>query len=242
MVNDAYVENNKTKRQAWLIAPLALIIIGLIVLFGRPGDSVLTQPKILRSSAQGMLLELPVVATDAVVSWHAQWAPTSGTTRQLVLQALSQYAADYKQLRTRLEVRPGPGPVELKQLSQRIGDALALYDLGLAIPWDNLSVGDLPIENLPANFTLPDNGLLLICAEDDSELARRLLAALTPYLSGRVSVYFDNKITAQSMRLYLFGTPHFNDQGQAMFDSVAGNDVPDKDATIKQENDPLPIP
>lgn len=235
MVNDAYVENNQTKRQAWLVVPLVLIIIGLIMLFGRPGDSALPQPKILESSPQGMLIELPNVATDAVVSWHAQWTPASDTTRQQVLQSLSQYAADYKQLRTLLEVRPGAGPPELEQLSQRIGAALALYNLGRAIPGGNLAVGEPLIDNLPVKLTLPDNGLLLICAEDDSELARRLLAALTPYLSGRVSVYFDTKITAQSMRLYLIGTPYFNDQGQATFDPVAGNDVPAKNDTSKQE-------
>ncbi len=234
MVNDAYIENNQTKKQAWLIIPLILIIIGVIMLFGRPDDSGLPQPKILESSTEGMLIELSVVPTDAAVSWHARWTPASDTARQQVLQSLSRYAADYRQLRTLLEVRPGPGPAELEQLSQRIGAALALYNLGRAIPGDNLAVKDLLIDNLPANLTLPDNGLLLICAEDDSELARRLLAALTPYLSGRVSVYFDNKITAQSMRLYLFGSPYFNDQGQAAFDAVAGNDVAVEDDTSKQ--------
>ncbi len=226
MVNDAYIENNKMKRQAWLVVPLALIIIAVIVLFGRPGDSALSQPRVLERSAQGMLIELPFVGTGQEVSWHPQWTPASGATRQQVLQLLSQYSADYIQLRTRLEVRPGPGSATLEQLSQRIGDALVRYDLGRMITGD-----DRPLDNLPADLVLPENGLLLICAEEDSELALRLLAALTPYLSGRVSVRYDTKITAQSMRLYLFGTPYFNDQGQATLDAVNI-----KNSAVKQES------
>ncbi|MDX2463992.1 MAG: hypothetical protein QNK31_05730 [Porticoccus sp.] len=211
MVNDAYIENNKTKKQAWLMIPLVLLIIGMIVLFGRHHDSTLPQLNIIESSAQGMLIELPAVTTDKAVNWYPKWTPATAAARQQVLLSLSRYAADYKQLRTLLEVQPEADSTVLEQLSQRIGDALARYNLGRAIPNDNL----------PADLTLPDNGLLLICAEDDRELALRLLTALMPYLSGKVSVRFDSSVTAQSMRLYLLGTPYFNDQGQATFDDAA---------------------
>lgn len=210
MVNDAYVEHNKTKRQAWLILPLALIIIGIIVLFGDYDRGTLPQPKILASSPQGMLLELPVVSTTPEVSWQTEWAPSSDDARRQVLQSLSEYAANFKQLRTQLEVWAEPGSVEREDLAQRLGKALAHYNLGRA----NQAVV------LPAALTMLDSGALLVCAEEDRELAMRMLAALTPYLGGKVSVRFAPEVAAQSMRLYLFGTPYFSDMGQAKFADV----------------------
>ncbi|MFA7553348.1 MAG: hypothetical protein WCY88_03780 [Spongiibacteraceae bacterium] len=211
MVNDAYIEHNKTKRQAWLVIPLALLVIALIVLFGNHDESNLPQLKILDSSPQGMLLQLPIVSTTDEVSWQAQWAPASSTARQQVFDSLSQYAADFKQLRPQLEIWTESGSAAREKVAQRIGEALAHYHLGRAVP-------------ATSQITAPgiaDNGAILVCTEADRELALRMLAALTPYLGGNVSVHFDAKLIAQSMRLYLLGTPSFNDQGQATFDPVA---------------------
>ncbi len=210
MVNDAYVEHNKTKRQAWLILPLALIVIGLIVLFGDYDRGTLPQPEVLASSPQGMLLELPVASATPEVNWQTEWAPSSNDARQQVLQSLSEYAANFKQLRTLLEVWAEPGSAEREKLAQRLGKALAHYNLG------RVNQAVIP----PAALAMLDSGALLVCAEEDRELAMRMLAALTPYLGGKVTVRFTPELTAQSMRLYLFGTPYFSDLGQAKFADV----------------------
>jgi hypothetical protein len=209
MVNDAYIEHNKTKRQAWLLVPILLVIILLIALFGDRDNIKNGQPTVLESTPLGMLVELPLVTTTAkALNWQTQWNPSLKMPRQQVLQSLSEYAADFKQLRTQLQVWAEPGSKERNKLVQRMGNALARYSLGGVMQEAN-----------PA-FTRPDKGVLLICAADDKNLALGILAALTPYLSGKVSIHFDTDLTAQSMQLYLFGVPYFNDQGQASFDQV----------------------
>jgi hypothetical protein len=208
MVNDAYIEHNKTKRQAWLLMPILFVIILLIALFGDRDNDQLLQPEILENSPAGMLLELAVITTTPAVDWKLKWNPSLKMPRQQVLQSLSEYAADFKQLRTQLEVWAEPGSTERDQLVQRIGSALERYD-----------IGGVKQEANPA-VTQPDEGMLLICAAADKELAVRILAALTPYISGKVVMRFDSDLAAQSMQLYLFGTPYFNDLGQAKFDHV----------------------
>lgn len=219
MINDAYVEHNKTKKQAWLIIPLALIIIGLIIVFGNHDDDGLfpnKQPSVISSSPQGMLIELPTVAVQEAINWQPEWLLASNLARQQVLQSLSQYAADYQQLRLRLEVWAKPGATERTKLAQRIGKALAHYDLGQV----NQSA------NPPAAIVTGDDAVVLLCAEADRELAIRLLAALSPYLSGKVSLRFEPEIRPQTMRLYLLGTPYFNTYGQATFDQVIVKSAP----------------
>jgi hypothetical protein len=208
MVNDAYIEHNKTKRQAWWLVPILLVIILLIAVFGDNDNGKHLQPEILSSSPLEILLELPLVATTQTVDWKTKWNPSLTMPRQQVLQSLSEYAADFKQLRTQLEVWAEPGSTERDQLVQRIGSALERYDLGGVKQGANPAV------------TRPPEGMLLICAAADKELAVRMLAALTPYISGKVIMRFDTDLAAQSMQLYLFGTPYFNDQGQAKFDHV----------------------
>ena len=212
MVNDAYIEHNKTKRQAWWLVPILLVIILFIALFGDRDNDKLLQPKILESSPAGMLLELPDVSTSQTADWKTQWNPALKMPRQQVLQSLSEYVADYKQLRTQVEVWAEPGSTERDKLVQRMGNALARYSLG------GFNQEAKP-EDSPV-FTKLEKGILLICSKADKELALRILAAFTPYLSGKVSVRFDTEIAAQSIRLYLFGTPYFNDQGQVKFDRV----------------------
>jgi hypothetical protein len=208
MVKDAYIEHNKTKRQAWLFVPILLVIIVLIALFGNNDNIKHSQPTVLESSPVGMLVKLPFATTIKAIDWQAQWDPSLNMPRQQVLQSLGEYAADFKQLRTQLQVRAEPGSIEKNKLVQRIGNALARYSLGGVIQEAN-----------PA-LTRPDEGVLLICAAADKNLALRILAALTPYVSGNVSIHFDTELAAQSMQLYLFGVPYFNDQGQANFDQV----------------------
>jgi hypothetical protein len=208
MVNDAYIEHNKTKRQAWLLVPILLVIILLIALFGNSDNIKHSQPTVLESTPVGMLVKLPFASTTKVLDWQTQWDPSLKMSRQQVLQSLGEYAADFKQLRTQLQVWAEPGSIERNKLVQRMGNALAQYSLGGGIQEANLA------------FTRPDKGVLMICAAADKNLALRLLAALTPYIGGNVSIHFETEFAAQSMQLYLFGVPYFNDHGQANFDQV----------------------
>jgi hypothetical protein len=208
MVNDSYIEHNKTKRQAWLLVPILFVIILLIALFGDRDNIKHLQPTVIESTPVGMLVELPFAATTQALDWKIQWNSSLSMPRQQVLQSLGEYAADFKQLRTQLKVWAEPGSTERNKLVQRMGHALARYSLGGVIQEANLS------------FTRPDEGVLMICAAADKDLALRILAALSPFIGGKVSIHFDTDLAAQSMHLYLFGVPYFNNQGQANFDHV----------------------
>ena len=210
MTKDSYIEHNKTKKQAWLIIPLGLIIIGTILFFGDYNND--TQPSnTLETSPQELLLELPLLPTNRPANWTAEWTPTSAAIRQQVLQSLSQYAADFKQLRPQLDIWAEPGSATLEKLAQRIGKALAQYHLGQV----NNNINP-PAEKTMFK-TIFDNGVLLVCTETDRVLAKRMLEALSPYLGGNVRVRFNSELAGQSMQLYLFGTPYFTDEGQASF-------------------------
>jgi hypothetical protein len=75
-----------------------------------------------------MLLELPVFSTTPEVVWQTEWAPGSDDARLQVLQSLSEYAANFKQLRPLLDVWAEPGSAEREKLAQRLGKALACMD------------------------------------------------------------------------------------------------------------------
>ncbi len=216
-MRDAYIENNKMKRQAWLILPVALIIIGVIVLFGDRDEENLPQAKIINSSPQSMLLELPVITSvetpdeSAIqnLNWQAQEVSPPEKARQQVLQSLKEFSADFKLLRPQLEIWAKPGSTTNQKLARRMGQVLAQNNLGGVN--QNLSPPDAA--------KMIDRGVLLVTAKDNILLAKRLIAAFNPYLSGRVKVFYDHQITPQSMQLYFFGSPYFSDVGQATFDN-----------------------
>jgi hypothetical protein len=187
-----------------------LIVISLILVFGKRPDEGTHQSTILEQSAVGMVLELPVVTTDFPASWQTEWVPTSEAARQQVLQSLNEFYTDFRQLRPQLGVWVEPGSEPRNQLAERFGSALAQHSLGAVM---NDAQPPPVIDKL-------DSGVLLYCRESDSVLARRMLAALAPYLAGRVTLRYDPEATAQSMRAYFFGQPYFNGQGQVTFDQV----------------------
>lgn len=210
MTKDVYREHNRLKKQGWLLIPLALIVISLILVFGKRPAEGTHQSNILEQSAAGMVLELPVIPPDRPVSWQTEWVPASEAARQQVLQSLNEFYTDFRQLRPQLNVWVEPGSEPRDQLAARFGSALAQHSLGAVM---NDTQPPSVIDKL-------DSGVVLYCRESDSVLARRLLAALAPYLAGRVTLHYDSEATAQSMRVYLFGQPYFNGQGQVTFDQV----------------------
>lgn len=194
------------KRQAWGIIPLALIVLGLIVLFGRDSGSP-PAPHVLEESARGMTVLLPTITDeDSSPAWKAQWVSADKAARQQVAQSLTAVRADYKQLRPRLRVSVDPDSQRANRLAQRIGEALAHHDLGL--------YASEPFE--PSSPAL-SAGAVLYCSEPDRAMALRLLGALAPYLGGRVEVRFSASSGPQTMRLHLQGDPWFNRVGQANF-------------------------
>lgn len=211
MIKDAYLEHNRMKKQAWLLIPIALIVIGLIVVFGNRTSNEGAHPLIIvEQSAASRVLELPVATAGGPVSWQTEWVPAPESSRQQVLQSLHEFYTDFRQLRPQLSVWMEPGSEPRNQLAARFGAALAQHSLG------SIMKDAQP----PPVIDKLDSGALLYCRESDSVLAQRLLAALAPYLAGRVTLRYDADATAQSMRLYFFGQPYFNNQGQATFDQA----------------------
>lgn len=211
MIKDAYREHNRMKKQSWLLIPIALIVIGLIVVFGNRTNNEGADPlTMVEQSTASMVLVLPVATAGGPVSWQTEWVPAPESARQQVLQSLNEFYTDFRQLRPQLGVWVEPGSETRNQLAARFGTALAQHSLG-AVTED---------AQPPPVIDKLDSGALLYCREADSVLAQRLLAALAPYLAGRVTVRYDADATAQSMRLYFFGQPYFNNQGQATFDQA----------------------
>lgn len=78
-------------------------------------------------------------------------------------------AVDFKQLRLQLCIG-APGPTERQNLVCRIDEALTHYNLD----------GVTQQSNFPAGTAMPEGIVLVVCGVTNFDLARRILAILTP--------------------------------------------------------------
>ncbi|GGB91292.1 hypothetical protein GCM10011352_16670 [Marinobacterium zhoushanense] len=193
------------------LLPLFLIVVGLFLWFGGLGSDAQNSSgtgsvEVLSDSDTARWLRLPPV--DEIDELSSAYIAVDEKRRARVLQNLAEFRATYQQLAPFLEIKAVPGEAREK-LAQRLGQALGHYGLGRAVKDDADS--------------FPDRrraALVLRGARDDAEIIKRLLAALSPYLSGDVLVQFNDDQRIDRLQLYLLGDPGFTKEGVAVFSNL----------------------
>lgn len=190
------------KKLIWIIAPTLLVVIGILWLFNSTGGKY-PLPKMLDSNEKGLLLSLPVVATEHEFAWQPAWVAASDPGLQAVKEALGVLVGQ-RGAELNVTVYANTGLDTREQYAERVGKVLAEFGLG--------------------NFKLrePDAkqtkvGVVMKSPVSESAMAQQLLGALSPFLGGRVALMY-TELPAGEMELEFWGTPFFNSQGQATFD------------------------
>ncbi len=200
-------KNGGFKKIAWLIIPLLLFIAGAIFLFGsKPAQPPL--PSIERDTAEGQLLQLPIVSVNNQVSWQTGWVEALPEARAQVLQALSELHAAYPQRGIRVSLWTPADQLTSQSFADRLQKSLATYSLAEA---EAIATPDFARQ--------VQQGVVVFCRAEDKSLVRQLLGALTPYLAGTVAVRFDQALKSGQVRVFLIGEPQFNGIGQATYDA-----------------------
>lgn len=191
------------KKLVWILVPALMVFVGATWFINTTGGTY-PLPQVLDSNARGMLLSLPVVATDKNVTWQPDWVESSQPGRKAVTQALIQVADELEDRDIDVSVLADAGSPTRKKVTMRLGDALAQQELG-----------GYRLQSSPAQERKV--GVVLRCTQADGMIARRILGALAPYLGGRVALLY-TELPAGTIELELLGEPFFNSQGQAAFD------------------------
>jgi len=194
-------------KNVWFLIPLLLVVLGVAYWFSgsdpeERGD--VASVTVLSESDDAQWLRLPTVVAAGEVG--SRYVEPADALRAGVLQNLAQFRVNYQQLAPYLKVKAAPGLENGQRLAQQLGSVLAHYGLGRTAASDAQS--------------LPDKRralLVLRGARKDAEIIRRLLAALSPYLSGEVLVQFDDARRIDQLELYLLGEPGFTKTGVAVF-------------------------
>lgn len=188
----------------WVTVGLLALLAALALVLSRDHEDP-AEPRVLSSSGQGQHLLLPA---EPEGNWQADFVVASGDKRERVLQALAEVRARYKQVRPEIRVWAEPGLMSRERLALQLARSLAQLNLGQQVE------GVTP----PAFASELPGALVLRCRAADQKIARALLGALAPYLSGRVYLMFDESTAAHQMQLYLLGKPWFDERGLATFD------------------------
>lgn len=194
----------------WLL--LALLVSLLLLMFLVRGWNGGPEP-VLEVVASGsgwqrarLVGEGGVPANGAPLSEH--FLAISSANRERVLENLSRFRADYKQLAPFLRVSASPTLESRSLLADQLGRVLARYGLG----------GTAPEAVSPPLATEPGASLVMICNERHLVIAHRFLQALSPYLRGEVLIQFDDGRNVDHMQLFIKGNPRFAPGGTAVFD------------------------
>ncbi len=202
-------ENNNSFGWLWWFS-IPVVVIGLMITYivTKPGETF-PQPKVLDANARGMLLELPVVSAGNTASWSTEWTPASEPAKQAVYSLLAELAKSSDPV-PNLQVVADESQATQKQLATRLNNALSQFNLG-QVTYETKAEEK------------QQQGIVLNSAIADYKMAKKLMGALTPYLGGKVALFYDDSLSDGNMRLYFYGEPYFNEQGQATFDPAIGN-------------------
>ena len=192
-------------RLAWGLIPLA-IIIGVLLLLRPPASDPGATATQLESRPGAVLLA--VNADSSTTAASPGFVPPAPARRDQVLQRLSQFRADYKQLAPAMAVRYQADSPDSAKLADVLTQALSQYGL------DRGTATSEPI---------PDAGgedwsasIIVHTAQGDEETVRRLLQALAPYFSAQVLLVFDDTRISE-LTLRIMAAPAFTEDGLAVF-------------------------
>ncbi len=199
------ISRQNLKYLAWGLIPLAAVIAILLLFFRVPPEQQLPLPEVIEQGPDYLQVQLGDGSPTTIGNLREQFVPLAATRRDRLLNRLSEFRAKYKQSSPRLRVWARPGLDSRRRLAESLGGSLAQVGLGHRI---DVLPGPLPTTEIP---------VVLVCAERDRRIARRLLAALSLQLSGPVELRFDDTVNLDRMALYLLGEPGFTAEGVALF-------------------------
>ncbi len=182
------------------------MIIGLLLLLRPPASDPGATATRLETRPGATLLA--VNADENVTIAGSGFVAPAPARRDQVLQRLSQFRADYKQLAPAMTVRYPPDSPGSAKLADELNQALSQY---------GLDRGAATAEPLPEpgaeNWSTP---IVVHTAQGDEETVRRLLEALAPYFSAQVLLVFDDtRISELTLRIRT--APEFTKDGLAVF-------------------------
>lgn len=134
----------------------------------------------------------------------------SAAIRAQVMQRLSRFHADYKQVAPSIRVTAIPGDSHQRQLADTISDLLAFVSL-------NQERSSPDVE--PARGRI-DSAIMISASSQDRQMVYRLLQALSPLISGGVGLAFENSLSTGRVNLLIRGRPNFTAEGVAVFPAV----------------------
>lgn len=157
--------------QAWLLIPLALLIGGLILLFGRGGSDADRGVRVLESTASGMVLFI------------SPEPPGDRGRRERAMANLAEFRAHYRQLSPFVSVIATDDSAAGADFARELGDLLAQYNLGNRV------------KQAPA---VPEAAggasIRLRCGPGDASVGRDMITALAPLLQGQATITFDGSL------------------------------------------------
>ena len=192
-------------RLAWGLIPLA-IIIGVLLLLRPPASDPGATATQLETRPGATLLAVNSAGNAAAVA--PGFVPPAPARRDQVLQRLSQFRADYKQLAPAMTVDYPPDSPDSAKLADELTRALSQYGLDRGAA----TAGPTP-DNGGGNWSAP---MVVHTAKGNEETVRRLLEALAPYFSAQVLLVFDDT-RINELTLSIRATPAFTEDGLAVF-------------------------
>tara|TARA_R110002072_G_scaffold119380_2_gene252173 strand:- start:1417 stop:2082 length:666 start_codon:yes stop_codon:yes gene_type:complete len=195
---------------AWLIVPLALFIGLLLLLFGSADDDP-AQPKVLaKPSPDTELVSIgsAPASTATAASLTTQFTPPDEQLYQRMGENLRRFRTDFRQMAPAINVSAVPGSKNRDKAVAALADMLASEQLS---GHPDASVADTRAkENVAAD-------LILYTRQANREIVFRFLAAISPYLSGRVLLVFNDDFTLDRLHLVFRDEPLFTPSGAVVF-------------------------
>ena len=186
---------------AWFLIPLFLLIAILIYFFGDT-DPQSTDIHLMEvaSSGEGVWLGDP---NEPDWIWSESYVDPSEEVRAALLQSLSRFRGEQAQQGIQLAVAASADNPAGVRVAQQLGTALGQYGLG-------------QVTRAPAEAGNTSSSILRAPPRDRG-MVRRLLAALSPYLRGKIWVQYDESISTRSMTLHLADQQLFGEDGTVWY-------------------------
>ena len=165
--------------QAWLLIPLALLIGGLVLYFGRGSDEN-QAVRVLESTASGMVLYIPPGRNAGQALTADDSGKANQAARKAAMVKLAEFRAHYQQLSLFVGVIATDDSAAGAAFAGELGDLLAQFNLGNRV------------KHTPILTDAGDGApIVLRCGPGDVSVARDLLSALAPLLQGKATIAFD---------------------------------------------------
>lgn len=193
---------------AWWIVPLALFIGLLLLVFGS-ADEDPAQPVVLaHPSPHTELVSIGSVSVSTAASLTAHFTPPDEQLYQRTKENLRRFRTDFRQMAPAITVSAIPGSKNRYKAVAALADMLASEQL--AADPSASAVDTRTQESVEADLTL-------YTREANRDVVFRFLTAISPYVSGRVLLVFNDDFTLDRLHLVFRSEPWFTPSGAVVF-------------------------